>query len=89
MIANRQIRLAGRIDSLAFSPGGDRVVVALDASRLLMLDVTDRELIPGDTLLLPADRPDRATDVSLEETRVAFLNDATIPGPAHTNMLTQ
>jgi hypothetical protein len=78
MIANKQIRLAGRIDSLAFSPGGDRAVVALDASRLLMLDVTDREVIPGDALMLPADRPDWATDISLKEARVAFLDDATV-----------
>src|SRR5262249_2441527 len=73
-----QIRLAGRIDSLAFSPGGNRAIVALDASRLMLLDVSDQDAAPGETLAMPLDRPPWATDVSIKETRVAFLDDETI-----------
>jgi hypothetical protein len=78
MTAKNQIRLAGRIDSLAFSPGGNRAVVALDASRLMLLDVSDQDATPGETLAMPLDRPPWATDVSIKETRVAFLDDETI-----------
>jgi hypothetical protein len=78
MTANQRIRLAGRIDSLAFSPGGDRAAVAPDGTGLLMLDVSDRELSPGTTLTISTDRPAWAMEVSLKEARRAFLDDETI-----------
>lgn len=78
MIAIQQIRLAGKIDSLAFSPCGDRAVVALDASRLLPLNVSERQLVPGEAWAPPVDRPAWSTSVAVREARVAFLEDATI-----------
>ncbi|MDR3639469.1 MAG: hypothetical protein P4L84_37055 [Isosphaeraceae bacterium] len=78
MIANRQIRLAGKIDALAFNPGGDRAVVVLDANRLLLVEVSDRDLTPREMRALPDDRPPWATEVSFKETRVTFLDEETI-----------
>lgn len=78
MIAHHQIRLAGKIDSLALAPGGDCAVVAQDKNRLLLVNVSEGQLAPGQAWELPADRPAWATALTIQETRVAFLDDATI-----------
>lgn len=78
MNAHKQIRLKGKIDSLAFDPGGDRAVVALDGSRLLLLEVSDRDVIERETPAPAVGLPQWATGVAFKETRVAFLDAETV-----------
>src|SRR5579871_2616719 len=80
MILNEQLRLDGKIQSVAMSPNGDLAAVIMDHNKLLIFDLSGGTLALRATHHLSAERYQApwVREVLFLESRLAFLNERTV-----------